>query len=83
VTCNYVNAMVCQVTPERRIAFNIVSNFRMHATSATRPGLPAALSRFQNARTVGLQRIADTECVNEFEATGAWKVYAAASGRLM
>jgi hypothetical protein len=32
----------------------------MQATSATRPGFPALLSRFQNSRIMGLQRIADT-----------------------
>lgn len=42
---------------------NTVSSLRMQATSATRPGFPAAFNRFQNSRTVGLPRIADTVAI--------------------
>ena len=48
LTCNYVVAGARQAVPDRTMAFKMVNNFRIQATSATRPGLPASFRRFQN-----------------------------------
>jgi hypothetical protein len=45
------------------MALRIVKSFREQATSATRPVLPAARKRCQNALITGLQRIAEIDAM--------------------